>query len=490
MYKRQTWEWTETVTMLGATAIADPTRYAITFNEDGTANVTADCNSVTATYTADETGGLSIILGASTAMACPEDSQATEFLAGLMATGAYELADGGLMLINTAADGGVMHFRAAGGGETAEPGAAGATLTGTTWEWTESITMVGNTAVADPTRYTITFNDDGTANIKADCNTVLGNYTSDETGALGLTLGPSTLMACPPDSQVNEFLAGLQSMATATYQFENGDLIIGNMAADGPALRFRAAGAAETAPAADTLTGVTWQWVSTQTPVEMITVADPTRYTITFNEDGTAGIVADCNVGNATYTAAPDGAIDITLGVSTMAFCVDSQDQQFRTGLDGAAIYFFQDGDLYIDMVASSGTMRFTAAEPSKGEAGGGLPAVAGEFAGTVWQLTTITKPDGTITINDPSRYTVTFNADGSANWQADCNVGSATYTGSDGGLAVTMGASTMAFCPPGSFDQIFLGGLTNAMGYRLEGGNLLIDMLYESGTMTFAPAS
>ena len=58
------------------------------------------------------------------------------------------------------------------------------------------------------------------------------------------------------------------------------------------------------------------------------------------------------------------------------------------------------------------------------------------------------------------------------------------------GALALTMGASTMAFCPPGSFDQIFLGGLTNAMGYRLEGGNLLIDMLYESGTMTFAPAS
>ena len=488
-----TWEWTETVNMLGATATADPTRYTILFNEDGTANVTADCNSVTATYTADETGALALMLGASTAVACPEDSQATEFMAGLnsLAMGAYELVDGGLVLRNTAADGVAMHFRAAGGGETAEPGA---TLTGTTWEWTESITMVGNTAVADPTRYTITFNDDGTANIKADCNTVLGNYTSDDSGALTLTLGPSTLMACPPDSQVNEFLAGLQSMATATYQFENGDLIIGNMAADGPALRFRAAGAAETpdetAPAADTLTGVTWQWVSTTTPVEEITVADPTRYTITFNEDGTAGIVADCNVGNATYTAGPDGAIDITLGVSTMAFCVDSQDQQFRTGLEGAAIYFFQDGDLYIDMVASSGTMRFTAGEPSKGEAGGGLPVMAGEFAGTVWQLTAITKPDGTITINDPSRYTVTFNADGSANWQADCNVGSATYTGGDGALALTMGASTMAFCPPGSFDQIFLGGLTNAMGYRLEGGNLLIDMLYESGTMTFAPAS
>ena len=45
------------------------------------------------------------------------------------------------------------------------------------------------------------------------------------------------------------------------------------------------------------------------------------------------------------------------------------------------------------------------------------------------------------------------------------------------------------AFCGPGSFDQIFLGGLTNAMGYRVEEGNLLIDMLYESGTLMFVPA-
>ena len=46
-----------------------------------------------------------------------------------------------------------------------------------------------------------------------------------------------------------------------------------------------------------------------------------------------------------------------------------------------------------------------------------------------------------------------------------------------------------MAFCGPGSFDQIFLGGLTNAMSYRIEGGILLIDMLYESGTLTFISA-
>ncbi len=619
-----TWEWTESVTMVGNTAVADPTRYTITFNDDGTANIKADCNTVLANYTSDGSN-LGLTLGPSTLVACPPDSQVNEFLAGLgsLAMGAYEFEGADLLLRNTAADGGVMRFRAAGSGEMTEPGAAGDTLTGVTWEWTESVTMLGATAVADPTRYTITFNDDGTANIKADCNNASATYTADETGALTLTLGPSTLMACPPDSQVNEFLAGLQSLSLGAYSFEDGALLLRNTAADGGAMHFRAAGGATTEPGAtaDTLTGVVWQWVATQTPVEEITVADPTRYTITFNEDGTAGIVADCNVGNATYTSDETGAIAITLGVSTLAFCENSQDQQFRTGLEAAAIYFFQDGDLYIDMFASSGTMRFanggpvsteapveqptqeetltgvtwqwtgtsgeageiaaadptrytitfnedgtasisadcnvgtatytadamgpltitpgamtaaacpedsqagdfmaglagatnhlfldgalqiqlsdggtmtfSAAEPGKGEAGGGLPGglpgAAGDFVGTVWQMTQINKVDGTVTFNDPTRYTISFNADGTANWQADCNVGGATYTGDDGALTITLGPSTMAFCGPGSLDQIFLGGLTNAMGYRLEGGNLLIDMLYESGTLVFAPAS
>mgnify|MGYP001345730368 CR=1 FL=1 len=101
-----------------------------------------------------------------------------------------------------------------------------------------------------------------------------------------------------------------------------------------------------------------------------------------------------------------------------------------------------------------------------------------------------ITKISGNITINDPTRYTITFNADGTINYQADCNVGGGTYTTGEGGaLTITLGFSSMAFCGPGSLDQVYLGGLTNAMNYRIEEGNLVIDMLYESGSLVFSPA-
>ena len=112
-------------------------------------------------------------------------------------------------------------------------------------------------------------------------------------------------------------------------------------------------------------------------------------------------------------------------------------------------------------------------------------------MAGTSWQLTTIQKRDGNITINDPTRYALTFNVDGTANITADCNPVIAAYTiGAGNLLTITPGPSTMAYCGPGSLDQIFVGGLTNAMGYRLEDGNLLIDMLYESGSLVFKPAN
>ena len=218
--------------------------------------------------------------------------------------------------------------------------------------------------------------------------------------------------------------------------------------------------------------------------------ADPTRYTIAFLEDGTAAIGADCNRVVATYTVA-DSALTIVLGPSTLAACPpDSQATPFMAGLSSAAIYFFQDGHLFIDQFASAGTMKFAPATVSEETGKGEATAPTGSLIGPLWQLTGITKVDGNITINDPTRYTISFNADGTANLQSDCNVGGATYTVGEGSaLTITPGVSTMAFCGPGSFDQIFLGGLTNAMGYRVEEGNLLIDMLYESGTLMFVPA-
>ena len=485
-----TWEWTQAVTSLGTVDVVDPTRYTILFNDDGTANIKADCNSVLASYT---TAGesMTLTMGPSTLVACPEDSQVDVFLAGLAVTGAYMFDGNDLLLRNVAADGGVMRFRAAGGATTEPP--ATDSLTGVVWQWASTTTPTEEITVADPSRYTITFNEDGTAGIKADCNVGNATYTTGDDSTISITLGVSTLAFCE-NSQDQQFRTGLS--AAAIYFFQEGDLYIDMLAGSGT-MRFVNGGAPDApageteAPAADTLTGITWQWVSTTTPVEQITVADPTRYTITFNEDGTAAIKNDCNTGSASYTAGEDGAIDITPGPMTLAMCPeDSQSAPFMAGLDAAAIYFFQDGDLFMDMFAGSGTMRF-AAQGGPGKGGeSAQPGASGELVGATWQLTQIAKADGAITVNDPTRYTVTFNADGTANWQADCNVGGATYTTGDGGaLTITMGPSTMAYCGPGSLDQIYLGGLSNAMSYAIQDGNLVITMLYESGTLVFSPA-
>ncbi len=89
---------------------------------------------------------------------------------------------------------------------------------------------------------------------------------------------------------------------------------------------------------------------------------DPELYSIQFFEDGTLGVRADCNVGNGIYdTESPDF---ITLQAFTLAACgPDSIDDEFRQGLEDAVIYFFEDGDLLMDLPVDTGTMRFMADE-------------------------------------------------------------------------------------------------------------------------------
>ena len=137
------------------------------------------------------------------------------------------------------------------------------------------------------------------------------------------------------------------------------------------------------------LTGTTWQWVETTTPVEQITVDNPQNYTILFNEDSSANIKADCNNVGATYTA-DGGSITIELGPSTRAACPEgSLDQAYLSELSNAAIYFFENGELFMDLMADGGTMRFQASEqvdlpePEDGEATATVTAPDGIFLRT-----------------------------------------------------------------------------------------------------------
>jgi len=100
------------------------------------------------------------------------------------------------------------------------------------------------------------------------------------------------------------------------------------------------------------------------------------------------------------------------------------------------------------------------------------------------WQLQEFVLDDGTvITPDDPLKYTVTFNTDGTANIRSDCNSCSGRFSADDDSLSFGVLACTLAACASGSLDTTFQAALGTASDYNIE-TSLYLD--YEGGTMRF----
>ena len=83
-----------------------------------------------------------------------------------------------------------------------------------TWQWVNLVEQApaSQSVVPDPQNYTITFKDDGTVSIKADCNQVSGKYTWGQD--LKIELGPSTRAECGPQSLDQQYLDLLAQVVT------------------------------------------------------------------------------------------------------------------------------------------------------------------------------------------------------------------------------------------------------------------------------------
>lgn len=421
-----------------------------------------------------------------------------------------------------------------------------------TWQWVSWTTAVdGEIPIADPTRYTIRFNAGGTANVRADCNTLILNYASDN-GAISFMRGISTLMSCPDESLEHTFNAALN--AAALYFFQDGDLLMDTFA-DGGTLRFVAEELVELpAPADGVATGkvtapngvflrsgpgtefpyigtapfgasgaiigrsangqwwladapnlpggqawasarfieavnvedvpvvaapalqpalqnVTWQWVSFTTPVEMLIINDPGRYTIRFNADGTAGVRADCNTMRATYTT-NGGSITILPGPMTLMVCPDdSLDQRFLGALGNAVIYFFLEGDFYMDTVADGGTMRFIAQRAGDSSVSVTPPEAdepVAEAAGVAFQVVSFGPFGAVQPVLADTTLTAVFR-ETEVSGAAGCNSYSGPINRVSNFFTVGPIASTMMLCdePIMQQEQAFLAALGSLIGYQ-----------------------
>lgn len=242
-------------------------------------------------------------------------------------------------------------------------------LNGTTWTLLEL--DEDQPALADTT-VTLSFTGDQLSG-SGGCNSYNGSFTLGADNPFVMTIGPvvATQMACP-DSILNQETAYFKALQTVTqWGYWIGKLVLYYDKGQGDYGRLLLAPPAAAASSqADSglvkmLTGTTWQWVSLTDPVQQFAVDNPENYALTFLPDGTLQIKADCNMASSSYTAAEDGSLTVQPGITTLAACPpESRGEEFVQKLGFAAHYFFQDGHLFIDLLADGGTLEFSSTKP------------------------------------------------------------------------------------------------------------------------------
>ena len=137
-------------------------------------------------------------------------------------------------------------------------------------------------------------------------------------------------------------------------------------------------------------------------------------------------------------------------------------------------------------------------AEPAGSQMVGAASAeTAGLLAGTRWRLVRFQSMDdatGEIEPSDPSAYSMTLNADGSAEMQLNCNRATGTWSvqrASDGiSGSFTFGplATTKALCPPPSMDERIARDAQWIRGFLLRDGQLHLSLMADGGIYSWEP--
>ena len=117
--------------------------------------------------------------------------------------------------------------------------------------------------------------------------------------------------------------------------------------------------------------------------------------------------------------------------------------------------------------------------------------AVTSELAGTSWRLVQIMEMNDTTHVPDePARYTLALDADGSASIQADCNRGSGAWTSESAGrLKFGPIAATQAMCPPESISEVYLAQFQWVASFVMNDGHLFLATMADGSIIEFAPA-
>ena len=213
------------------------------------------------------------------------------------------------------------------------------------------------------------------------------------------------------------------------------------------------------------LTNTLWLWDQTlMNNDEALAPSDAGNYSIQFMDDGKVVVQADCNTALGNYTV-DDTSISIQFGPMTMAACPpESYGDQFVANLSAASLYFFEDGRLFIDLMADSGTMHFTPQSL--------------DLADTSWVVTGYNNGEqAVVSVIAETELTARFDSSGTLSGSAGCNNYNAAYQTKDNNITLGPAATTRKACPEPedlmTQETQYLTALETASTYTRRGNRL-----------------
>ncbi len=106
-----------------------------------------------------------------------------------------------------------------------------------------------------------------------------------------------------------------------------------------------------------------------------------------------------------------------------------------------------------------------------------------------VWRWDGIVSPAGTVKVDQPERYTLDLQGGGKAVIRANCNRGQAGYKFDGQSAVIRISGMSKTACPGDTLSERFVKSMESAIGQRIRGDLLFLDLPGNGGTMKFVRA-
>jgi heat shock protein HslJ len=211
------------------------------------------------------------------------------------------------------------------------------------------------------------------------------------------------------------------------------------------------------------LANTSWRLVKFQPGNDApLTPADPSKYTLAFDDKGNVSIRIDCNQGRGTWKSTGQNQIEFSPLALTRAAC-PSADLNTQIPKQWANIhsYALKSGHLFLSLMGDGGTYEF---EPEK-------KAEAPALENTDWKLVRLGDMPITVAKAERQPRLMLTSSTHRASGSGGCNTFSGAYEINNGNrIAFTKMISTMMACVDGmETESAFLKALEHAKTWRID---------------------